>query len=185
MYPNGNLTDAASCNLLGLSPLGETLIQALMDKGMIIDVDHMSNKSIDRTLTLAEGRSYPVVATHVQFFDLYQQHFMGNRGRHERMRRAAQLQRIKGVGGMITAMLKDDVQDTDGKGEKDTIDSYGGLVNDCRHSSKALAQAYKYAVDKMGGPVVFGSDFNGVAGHVGPRFGSNACGEDDTEEFQQ
>ena len=30
---------------------------------------------------------------------------------------------------------------------------------------------YQYAVDVMQGPVALGSDFNGVAGHVGPRFG--------------
>ena len=28
----------------------------------------------------------------------------------------------------------------------------------------------------MGGPVAMGSDWNGAAGHLGPRFGSDACG---------
>jgi len=28
----------------------------------------------------------------------------------------------------------------------------------------------------MQAPVAFGSDFNGMAGHIGPRFGNEACG---------
>src|SRR5262249_6137089 len=44
------------------------------------------------------------------------------------------------------------------------------------NSSKSFAQAFEYAVDVMKGPVAMGSDFNGIAGHFGPRFGSDACG---------
>src|SRR5262245_22361736 len=184
-YPNGIVNPVASCNVKGLSPLGEFLIEKLMDKGMIIDIDHMSNRSVDKTLTHAEARHYPVVASHVQFFDLYVQKFGDNAGRHERMRTLAQLQRIKNVGGMVAAMLKDDVQDTDRKGKNVTVRTYGGITDDCRHSSKPWAQAYKYAVNTMNSPVAFGSDFNGVAGHVGPRFGSDACGGDLTERLTQ
>src|SRR5262249_49067935 len=35
-------SEDASCNEWGLLPLGRTLVQALMDKHMIIDIDHMS-----------------------------------------------------------------------------------------------------------------------------------------------
>jgi len=184
-YPNGNLGFVASCNSHGMTPLGEFFLGKLMDAGMVIDIDHMSVKSVDRTLTLTGMRNYPVVASHVQFFDLYQQKFGDNAGRHERMRTLAQLQRIRDGGGMVAAMLKDDVQDTDRKGKNVTVASYDGIVDDCRHSSKAWAQAYKYGVDKMEGPVAFGSDFNGVAGHVGPRFGSDACGGDQLEKLTQ
>jgi microsomal dipeptidase-like Zn-dependent dipeptidase len=177
LYPNGNLSPVASCNTKGLSTLGDFLIETLMNKGMIIDIDHMSNRSIDRTLTHAGARKYPVVASHVQFFDLYVQKFGDNAGRHERMRTLTQLEWIRSVGGMVAVMLKDDVQDTDRKGKNVTVSTYGGITNDCRHSSKSWAQAYKYAVSTMNGPVAFGSDFNGVAGHVGPRFGSDACGD--------
>jgi microsomal dipeptidase-like Zn-dependent dipeptidase len=193
----GTLVDApdhgetGSCNHFGLLPLGHVLMQELMKKGMIIDVDHMSVRSFDATLDMAEnpgavrdaqgnlilpGRTtpYPVVASHVQSFDMHVQ-----AARHERMRTRDQLIRIKNTGGMIAAMLKDDVQDTDRKAHQVMVDyssPFGYVKNDCRHSSKSFAQAYQYAVDTMGGPVAFGSDFNGVAGHFGPRFGSDACG---------
>src|SRR5206468_8240946 len=61
--------DYPHCNLLGLSSLGQELVTEMMNKGMIIDVDHMSLKTLDRVLELAEARSYPVVASHVLFYD--------------------------------------------------------------------------------------------------------------------
>ncbi len=188
----------ASCNRYGLNldaaglapdtrGLGKELIQAFMAHGMLIDVDHMSNHSLDETLVLmqqapgSEATPYPVVASHVQFFDLHPKEFTGNKGRHERMRTWAQLEAIRAGGGMIAAMLKDDVQDTDLRGKKFTFPyesplGGGPIADDCRHSSKTWAQAFQWAVDVMGGPVAMGSDFNGIAGHLGPRFGSDACG---------
>lgn len=187
VYINGNLEPAyASCNQHGLRPMGPQLMQALMNKGILIDVDHMSNYSLDQTIAATSvgpdgnGVAYPLVASHVQAFDLHQKEFDGNKGRHERMRTRAQLDAIRSSGGMVAAMLKDDVQDTDLKGGKFTL-PYSPLVgatiaDNCRHSSKTWAQLLQYTVDVMGGPVAMGSDWNGAAGHLGPRFGSDACG---------
>ena len=98
------------------------------------------------------------------------------------MRTKAQLQEIRDDGGMIAAMLKDDKQDTGTRRQVQppyTASPTGRVIaDDCRHSSKTFAQMYQYSVDVMQGPVAFGSDWNGVAGHVGPRFGSDACGRD-------
>jgi len=187
LYPSGNLDPAyASCNAFGLNTLGPPLIRALMNKGMLIDVDHMSALSLEQTIALTaagpdgNGAAYPLLASHVQAFDLHQMEFRDNKGRHERMRTRAQLEAIRASGGMVAAMLKDDVQDTDLRGEKYNVahqPQVGAAVADtCRHSSRTWAQALQYAVDVMGGPVAMGSDFNGAAGHLGPRFGSDACG---------
>ena len=126
-----------------------------------------------------------MIASHVQFFDL-------NKGeiRHERMRTWEQLEAIRDSGGMIAAMLKDDKQDTGDVGKKlnaaYTWSPTGKVIaDDCRHSSKTFAQMYQYSVDVMQGPVAFGSDWNGVAGHVGPRFGFDGCGRDSTERGKQ
>jgi len=186
-YINGNLEPAyASCNEYGLNGYGPPLIRALMNKGMLIDVDHMSIRSIDDVIALTapgpsgDGQAYPLLASHVQAFDLHMREVVDNKGRHERMRTRAQLDAIRASGGMVAAMLKDDVQDTDIKGWKASVaytPQHGATIaDDCRHSSKTWAQAFQYAVDVMGGPVAMGSDFNGSAGHVGPRFGSDACG---------
>jgi microsomal dipeptidase-like Zn-dependent dipeptidase len=177
--------DWPTCNKFGLWPLGDHLIKELMDKGMIIDVDHMSNKSLNQTVELAKARDYPVVATHVQFFQLNKKSI-----RHERMRTLKQLEDIRNSGGMIAAMLKDDQQDTANTSKKlnkaYTTPLYGPrIADDCRQSSKTFAQMYQYAVDILGAPVAFGSDFNGVAGHVGARFGHQACGANLLERGKQ
>jgi microsomal dipeptidase-like Zn-dependent dipeptidase len=208
-YPTGSW--AACHNTPGLTPLGYSLIGSAMNMGMIIDVDHMSINAFNDTIGLAKTVSpwYPgITASHVQFFDLYSQSFKGSAGRHERMRTKDQLNAISATGGMIAVMLKDDVQDTQNgycpaygkcalpplgpgpKGGKYTVEYNGpqgnyGLTNNCRYSTTEWAQAYLYGADTMGAPVAMGSDFNGVAGHVGPRFGSGACGGEPTERAKQ
>jgi microsomal dipeptidase-like Zn-dependent dipeptidase len=174
--------EAASCNSFGLFPLGRTLIRRMMDRGMIVDVDHMSNFALDDTIALAQERGgYPLAASHTLFFGLNAQEI-----RHERMRTAGQLAAMNAMGSMVGVMLKDDILDRGSRGQRKTIDYPGsGIADDCRHSSKTFAQMYRYAVDTMGGRVGLGSDFNGVAGHFGPRFGSDACGDDPGERSAQ
>lgn len=176
-------TETASCNAFGLFPLGEVLIEQMMDRGMMIDVDHMSARSLDDTVALAQnyrGGGYPLAASHALFMDLSTSDL-----RHERLRTANQLAQIKAMGGMVGVMLKDDALDTDRRGVRSTLDyAPSGVTDDCRHSSKTFLQALSYAEDHMGTSSM-GSDFDGIAGHFGPRFGSDACGGDPTERSAQ
>ncbi len=166
--------EAASCNAFGLFPLGEVLVEQMMQRGMIIDVDHMSSRAFDDTVKLAQkfrDGGYPLAASHALFMDLHIPSI-----RHERMRTAAQVAQLKSMGGMVGVMLKDDTLDRGSRGERSTNDYAGsGIVDDCRHSSKTFAQALALAVDQVGAAGM-GSDFDGVAGHFAPRFGSDACG---------
>ncbi len=211
-YPT--FTTGSCHNTPGLTNLGAYLIQQAMSMGMIIDVDHMSIDSFNDTIDLANQQSpvyAGIAATHVQFFDLYLQRYTGRAGRHERMRTYSQLQSIKDVGGMIAAMLKDDTQDTEngwclpqgrcafGASSKPTTaytynyngdhapsNNNGALQQNCSYSTTEWAQAYLYGVQAMGGaPVAMGSDFNGIAGHVGPRFGNGACAGSATQRVTQ
>jgi microsomal dipeptidase-like Zn-dependent dipeptidase len=189
-YINGNLDPAyASCNQFGLQANGARLLHALMNKGMLIDIDHMSAFSLDETIAVTSNgprgdqAAYPLLASHVLAFDLYRKEFVGNKGRHERMRTRAQLDAIRASGGLVAAMLKSDTQDNNedplrfGKFTTPYVAQAGAAIPDnCRHSSKTWAQSVQYLVDVMQGPVAMGSDFNGAAGHIGPRFGSDACG---------
>jgi microsomal dipeptidase-like Zn-dependent dipeptidase len=211
-YPSYPSPPWASChNTPGLTNLGTYLIQQAMKMGMIIDVDHMSINAFNDAIGVAQTVSpwyAGIAASHVQFFDLYTQNFDGSAGRHERMRTKDQLKAIAGVGGMIAVMLKDDVQDTPKGwcppnntcapyplgpgpiGGQFTVEYNGpngnyGLKNNCAYSTTEWAQAYMYGADTMGGPVAMGSDFNGIAGHVGPRFGSGACGGNPVERTAQ
>jgi hypothetical protein len=53
------------CNAKGLSSLGEYLLTRMMNKGMIIDPDHMSVLARNQTLALLEARRYSgVISSH-------------------------------------------------------------------------------------------------------------------------
>jgi len=176
-------TTPTTCNTRGLTAAGRDLILRLMAKGMIIDIDHMSNLAIDDTLELAEAQgNYPLVASHGQFFDLHPQLYgaptapgvSGQAGRHERLRTRSQLERIRDLGGLV-AMLTLDGQQTLQHTPSPTS-GFSIIAADCRESTKTWIQGYQYAVEVMQGPVALGTDFNGVAAHTGPRFGSAGCG---------
>jgi microsomal dipeptidase-like Zn-dependent dipeptidase len=53
------------CNALGLTPLGEFTVSQMIDRGLMIEVDHMSLKAATRALELAEARGYSgVLSSH-------------------------------------------------------------------------------------------------------------------------
>ncbi len=53
VYPNEPL-----CNVRGLTPLGEHAVRGLMERGMLINIDHMSVKTANRTLDIADETGY-------------------------------------------------------------------------------------------------------------------------------
>jgi len=52
------------CQNHGLTPLGETLMQELMKRGMMIDVAHLPKRSLARAYELLEANEYPATKTH-------------------------------------------------------------------------------------------------------------------------
>ncbi|HYF28124.1 MAG TPA: Coagulation factor 5/8 type domain-containing protein [Baekduia sp.] len=54
LYPAG-----PHCNARGLTQLGEHLVERMIDKGMMIDPDHMSVRARAELLTILEKRGYP------------------------------------------------------------------------------------------------------------------------------
>jgi hypothetical protein len=56
---------APHCNTRGLTGLGTHTVEAMMNKGMIVNPDHMSQRGVDATLKLAEARHYSgVISPH-------------------------------------------------------------------------------------------------------------------------
>jgi microsomal dipeptidase-like Zn-dependent dipeptidase len=56
---------APNCNTRGLTPLGEHVVERMMDLNMIVNPDHMSQAGVDRTLSLLEARNYSgVISPH-------------------------------------------------------------------------------------------------------------------------
>jgi microsomal dipeptidase-like Zn-dependent dipeptidase len=52
------------CNVRGLTELGEYAVRRMMDRHMLIEVDHMSEWARQRILAIAERRHYPLVSSH-------------------------------------------------------------------------------------------------------------------------
>jgi microsomal dipeptidase-like Zn-dependent dipeptidase len=165
----------AQCNERGLSGLGKDVIRALIDAGMIIDVDHMSARTRADVFGIAEQcDDYPgLVSGHSGFTDLC----MGTK-KHEGQLTPGEVDAlVNTLHGLMAPILH--------QGNLDHIRQYApksgrAVANDCGDSATAFAQAYLYAVDHKGSAVGvgFGSDLNGLAGMPAPRFGPFACAGD-------
>ncbi|MEZ4282666.1 MAG: membrane dipeptidase [Myxococcota bacterium] len=178
-FPPGAPHDA-DCNVGGLSARGAELVQGLMQRKMIIDVDHMSARMVEDVLALVEPAAYPVVAGHTGFLETS----LGakrSEGQHTR----DHTQRIRDLGGLVAPILE--------QGRASEIDYVPGhyrVANDCDLSSKSWAQAYLYASDATRGSgflhaVGLGSDLNGFIHLPTARFGPNACGGNAAQAAQQ
>ncbi len=175
-------------NVRGLNAYGIILLEEMMARGMIIDVDHMSEKTTDAALALAEERGYPVICSHTWFRDLL---FSGegelegkdwherygtsdvHKIAHEAGKRGDQIERIAALGGIVAPIINQG----DNAGLRQCLPELAEKVGSpCAGSTTSFAQAYLYAVAKTGGRGVgIGSDVNGAAGLPGPRFGPFAA----------
>ncbi|MEO3783645.1 Coagulation factor 5/8 type domain-containing protein [Actinocorallia sp. B10E7] len=73
------------CNVNGLTDLGAHMIKGMIERGMIVEIDHMSAKAADQALTILEQAGHPGVVSSHSWTDLGYAH------------------RIYGLGGMLTS----------------------------------------------------------------------------------
>jgi microsomal dipeptidase-like Zn-dependent dipeptidase len=162
-------------NVASLTSLGSFFIQKMMQLGMLIEVDHMSYNAVEATLTLAEQYDYPVVSGHSSFQELAWGYQTDTQNIHkcsgEQNKTVEQVTRIRNLGGIVAPIANQgDIRDVG-----DVIPSLKGKVQaSSGGSATSWAQAYLYAVEKMGGKSVgIGTDTNGLAKYSCPRFGLN------------
>jgi microsomal dipeptidase-like Zn-dependent dipeptidase len=96
MYPSMPAT-VGSRNSLGLTNRGNMAIRYMMQKGMLIDIDHMSETAADATLDIAINNNYPVNSGHNGFRGITGV----SRSINENGRTNAQVQKIYNLGGMM------------------------------------------------------------------------------------
>jgi len=170
-------------NKKGLSASGKEMILLMMNKGLIIDIDHMSMKSTYNTLDLLENNFiiegkdtlyYPVLAGHTNFLEQQlnvnetsintssacENCFLKLKNEHAKTRRM--LDRIYKLGGMLSPITE---------GDKDVYSVY--FVNEENPgSSKTWAEAYLFALQNFGKKNIgLGTDMNGLVTQISPRFG--------------
>lgn len=178
---------------------GADYIRALMSKGMIIDVDHMSDRTIDTTVDLLTPcgrlggvrraleaspdcfeRGYPLISSHASY---RAQSLHKHRPDNDRLaapskdalpkefeRSDSQIDLIRRLGGVLGPPLGADQIDCSAGHCPDTT-----IRDTCAGSSTGSALNYLYAVSKMGGRgVAISTDFTlhdlTVPRFMGPNF---------------
>jgi microsomal dipeptidase-like Zn-dependent dipeptidase len=148
-------------NERGLSTDGVQLVNAMMDRGMLIDVSHESRRSFVDTYNIAMTRSaYPLIYSHVHTWNTIDP----REERHEKYLRPEEIHMINDTGGMIGLR----------PGPEHTTTYNGTVSNQCQGTARSFAQSLMYAVDN-GMSVGFGSDFNGFIQQLRPRWDFNRC----------
>jgi microsomal dipeptidase-like Zn-dependent dipeptidase len=151
--PDGPAKSRGHRNQRGLTPVGIMAIKEMMKRGMIIDIDHMSQQSADMTLQIAEDFGYPVVSGHTGIRGL-----AGSDA--ENSRTPAQMARISKLHGMF------------GLGS-DGAHAYGwaGLYQSAMRNMGYLSTDPANATYENGA-VSFGTDLNGLVKGPQPGGGS-------------
>jgi hypothetical protein len=149
-------------NSRGLTPMGVFAIKEMMRHGMLIDIDHMSQESVNNTLDVAEGPppapplNYPLFSGHNGVRGA-----LGEAQPNERALTAeqyARLGRLHGMAGVGSANLN---AATWSFLYNQVVFAMGGLKN-------------RNVLPGVGGPIIsagFGTDTNGLALGMPPRCG--------------
>jgi microsomal dipeptidase-like Zn-dependent dipeptidase len=157
--------DANGKNLRGLSEAGRQLLGAMIQRRMLIDVSHYSERSVNDLYELVTKQydRYPFFASHTRFASRL--HKPELETLKEFLTTDAQIAQIKAVGGMVGIRT----------GPNHIVtDPASSVANDCPGSSRSYAQLVSYA-RQMNLAIAFGSDFNGVTQQLGPRVGDESC----------
>ena len=160
-------------NTRGLTALGQIAIEHMMSLGMMIDVDHMSEHTLESVIQIAQAvpGGYPLNSGHTSFQALGHPTEYG--------RSDAQMKTLEPLGGMVGINLiyrkKSGPSPTldEALANQDTARVTNSKVTqDCGGSVTRFTKDYLYAIEKNGGRVALGSDANGFEEFPGPRFGA-------------
>ena len=179
-FPIGNR------NVRGMTIAGEVALHVAMRLGMVIDIDHMSERCTHKAYEIAaksvDSCKYPLIVAHngarrasPRPLSSSSSSSPGSEFRRnpevwpsEGAKSDRQIDYIKETGGIFghgTAVI-----DTRNYGPSN-------VKNDCPGSDKSFAQGYQYVTDRLKMPVALGTDLNVLLAGLGPRFGPrSACG---------
>jgi microsomal dipeptidase-like Zn-dependent dipeptidase len=156
--------DSGCRNVKGLSAEGRELIKEMMGRGMLIDIAHMSERSVADALTLTQDNGYyPVYISHG-----HPREVMGpDQEKNEKTTPAWIMRGLRHSGGVFgLRTFHDETREYD----------RSEVPNTCHGSSRSFAQALGFAVKGLKVAVALGTDFNGFIQQVRPRFGDlGAC----------
>jgi microsomal dipeptidase-like Zn-dependent dipeptidase len=155
--------DADCKNTLGLTDEGKQLVTAMMDRGMLLDVAHLSEKGVRDVRDLALARDYyPIYISHGHLREI----MTAERQREEKTTPAWVIELLRQTGGMMGLRTF-----------HEEVGSYSqsAVANSCHGSSRSFAQMYDLGRLGLKVPLGLGSDLNGFIQQTRPRFGPDAC----------
>ena len=143
-------------NVRGLTPQGIYAIKQMMKRGMIVDIDHMSDHAAEGTIQLGEQFDYPLVSGHNGIRGVAGSHSENNRSRR-------QLERISKLHGMFGL-------GTDGVHKSAWANQYQRAMNIMGYPDADPSKAVYRS-----GAIAFGTDLNGLVKGPQPGGGSRVA----------
>ena len=164
--------DADCRNVKGASEEGLELLTEMMERGMLIDMAHMSEQFVRDTHELAvEHDYYPLYMSHAHFREM----MTPTKAKEEKTSPAWVMEMVRETGGMIGLRTAHEEVNTY---EPSAVD------NSCHGSTRSFAQAYEFGSAGLKVAIGLGSDFNGFIQQTRPRLGEGACSASFEEEAQ-
>ncbi len=152
-------------NNKGLLGPGYELVDAMVQRRLLIDAAHYSEKAFDDLYNRVKTKydNYPFFVSHTRFKARLAGHERGIL--REFLTTDDQARKVSELGGVIGLRT--------GANHVTKDKNFNSRVaNDCAGSSKSYAQLVAHA-KKLGVAITFGTDFNGLAQQVAPRYGAD------------
>ncbi|MBK8264805.1 MAG: membrane dipeptidase [Nannocystis sp.] len=164
--------DADCKNVRGLTEEGRAVVAEMIDRGMLIDLAHMSEAMVQGVYQLAvERQYYPLYFSHAHLREI----MLPAKGKEEKTTPAPIVAMVRETGGMIGLRTAPE--------EVNTYEP-SAVANTCHGSARSFAQAYDFGRLGLKVALGLGSDFNGFIQQTRPRFGPDACSASFAEEAQ-
>ncbi|RBP50613.1 membrane dipeptidase [Arenicella xantha] len=143
-------------NSQGLTGDGSLLVNAMIDRGMLVDVAHVSRLSLTQIHSiLAQNSNYPMFYSHAHLFNSID----GSKDqRNEKHIKPSEISLINATGGMVGLRT----------GLEATTTHNANIGNYCDGSIRSFAQSLMAGVDQ-GLSLGFGADLNGFITQMKPR----------------
>lgn len=158
-------TNAQDKNEKGLTKRGRQLLDEMMDRHMLIDIAHLSEQSVRDVYGMVQSRNYyPIYDSHTRLKGILTKKVRDHQ--KEFLTTCEQAAFIEKTGGMVGLRT----------GMNEMLSAPSSEVpNECHGSSQSYAQLVDFTAGRTGLKAGFGSDLNGMATQVAPRFGSKSC----------
>ncbi len=171
VFKNRMDLDSNKHNRLGLTSLGRQMITYMMQKKIIIDLAHISERGFWDSVGMTEAnRYYPIHVSHATY------RVMFNKDKQdEKKLSASMVNAIKRSGGTVGLRT--------GKERTKTYTRSPVVANNCQGSTRSWAQVYRLGAQGYGLIQGLGLDMAGMIEQIRPRFlGSNQWNADSSKE---